>query len=683
VSLQQKLILALIRTAHVTVMLVAWMIGSPIRAGSAVPSPAAPVDCAARADMIAAETLPKMPQQHSTVRQENPDTFVSEAERHLRGGEPLLAYNAADTGLQHWPDHVRLRQLLALSLARSGDVEQANRILTRLAAEGLDDSETLGVLARTHKDLAMLARDAPGRAAHLESAYAHYERAYTASRSGGNLAAAFYTGINAATVAVLRGEIELARWIAAEIVEICRQAGCGEPDAGSDYWRAATLGEANLILGDATEAARHYAAALALSQGRFGDLSTTRRQARLLAQSLSLDHAWLENVLQIPPVMAFTGHMVDSVGRSVPRFAPALEPAARDAIRERLASIRPLAAYGSAACGADILCLEAALELGSEIHIVLPFPPAEFRRTSVDIAPGDWGTRFDRLLESAHSLTIASDFRATGSVATYEYANLMMTGLARLRAQLLDTRLTALAVWDPQGGGAGGGAASVVSAWQRRGIPVSHVDLGRLASEDRRAGVMDPDPRPETDPAPPAARHQIKSLLFADAVGYSKLSEDQIPLYVTRFLGAVAELNRRTAYRCEHVETAGDGLYMVFADPADAAHYALELNGLAAGSDWTTHGLPPGFNLRIALHCGPVYCGWDPVTESPIFTGPHTSRAARIEPITPPGQVYASSAFAAVAAAGAADGIVLRYVGRIPLAKRSGLQSLYHLQRAS
>jgi len=33
------------------------------------------------------------------------------------------------------------------------------------------------------------------------------------------------------------------------------------------------------------------------------------------------------------------------------------------------------------------------------------------------------------------------------------------------------------------------------------------------------------------------------------------------------------------------------------------------------------------------------------------YTGSHTNRAARIEPITPPGQVYASSAFAAVAAA--------------------------------
>jgi class 3 adenylate cyclase len=121
---------------------------------------------------------------------------------------------------------------------------------------------------------------------------------------------------------------------------------------------------------------------------------------------------------------------------------------------------------------------------------------------------------------------------------------------------------------------------------------------------------------------------------------------------------------------------------MVFANATDAAHYALELSALAAGTDWVAQGLPPAFNLRIALHCGPVFCGQDPITGTSLYTGPHTSRAARIEPITPPGQVYASSAFAAVAAAGGADGIDMRYVGTIPLATRSGTLALYNLQPA-
>jgi class 3 adenylate cyclase len=174
----------------------------------------------------------------------------------------------------------------------------------------------------------------------------------------------------------------------------------------------------------------------------------------------------------------------------------------------------------------------------------------------------------------------------------------------------------------------------------------------------------------------------MRSLLFADAVGYSKLSEDQIPLYITEFLGAIGELARASPHRYEHVETAGDGLYMVFADPLAAGGFALELSALAGGTDWAARGLPPGFNLRVALHCGPVHVGRDPLTGTGIYTGPHTSRAARIEPITPPGQVYASSAFAAVAAA-SGGGLALTYVGRMPLAKGYGALGLYHVRGAA
>jgi class 3 adenylate cyclase len=142
----------------------------------------------------------------------------------------------------------------------------------------------------------------------------------------------------------------------------------------------------------------------------------------------------------------------------------------------------------------------------------------------------------------------------------------------------------------------------------------------------------------------------------------------------------VAGLNRRTEHHFEHVETSGDGLYMVFGEVGDASRYALELSELVRGFDRQACGLPPAFDMRIALHCGPVHCARDPITGGPLYTGPHTSRAARIEPITPPGQVYVSSAFAAVAAASRATGVAMNYVGRIPLAKGYGTLGLYCLR---
>ena len=342
-------------------------------------------------------------------------------------------------------------------------------------------------------------------------------------------------------------------------------------------------------------------------------------------------------------------------------------------------SIAPLAVYSSAACGADILCLELARELGGETHVVLPFPPAEFRRVSVDFAPGDWGARFDRALAAADSVTITSDHRARGSAATFEYANLVLTGMGRLRSQMLDTTVRGLAVWDPRALAQAGGSASILSLWRQRDLAVDHIHLPEMRQQPLDAP---PAALPEAnDPTLRGVRHEIRAMLFADAVGYSQLNEDQIPSYISGFLGAVADLNRRTAHRFEHVETAGDGLYMVFRNAPDAGHYALELSALANGFDWAACGLPSGFNLRIALHCGPVHCGLDPITDSPIYTGPHTSRTARIEPITPPGQVYASSAFAAVAAA-SGGGLAMDYVGRMPLAKNYGTLAIYHVRGA-
>jgi hypothetical protein len=368
--------------------------------------------------------------------------------------------------------------------------------------------------------------------------------------------------------------------------------------------------------------------------------------------------------------------MIDQPGRRVPRFPASLEAVARESVRERLAALAPAAAYGSAACGADILCLELVRELGGETHVVLPFPAADFRRASVDWAQGDWGERFERVLSAADSVTIASDHCATGSAATFEYANLILSGMGRLRAEALDTNLRGLAVRDCTATGSAGGAASLVALWEQRGLDVEHVDLA-LLREDRAPTAAAEATRVEVESTPSTGRHEMRALLFADAVGYSQLSEDQIPAYIGGFLEAVAGLNRRTAHRFEHVETSGDGLYMVFASVADAGLYALELSALMRGFDRRACGLPSGFDLRIALHCGPVHCARDPITGGRMFTGPHTSRAARIEPITPPGLVYASSAFAAVAAASGVTGLAMRYVGRMALAKSYGSLGLY------
>ena len=57
------------------------------------------------------------------------------------------------------------------------------------------------------------------------------------------------------------------------------------------------------------------------------------------------------------------------------------------------------------------------------------------------------------------------------------------------------------------------------------------------------------------------------------------------------------------------------------------------------------------------------------------------SRAARIEPITPPGRVYASEPFAALAAANRASGFTCEYAGQTPMAKGFGTFPTYAVIR--
>jgi len=53
------------------------------------------------------------------------------------------------------------------------------------------------------------------------------------------------------------------------------------------------------------------------------------------------------------------------------------------------------------------------------------------------------------------------------------------------------------------------------------------------------------------------------------------------------------------------------------------------------------------------------------------------SRAARIEPITPVGQVYASQQFAALASTQRVKDFNCDYVGRVPLPKKAGIVPIY------
>jgi class 3 adenylate cyclase len=607
------------------------------------------------------------------IRPHAPDIYIVLGETILQLGEPLMAYDILTEGLKHWENNVRLKQLLALALARSGATLRANSLLLELVAAGESDRETISLLARTHKDLWLQATTLEEKQRQLKLAAERYQQAYQLS---GN----YYPGINAATMTLLKGEEATAREIATQVQEQCLH------QSEKDYWQLATLGEAALILQDWSAAEKWYAQAIEVGKRRLGDISSTRRNAKLLLEYLEGNSQRLQEWFKLPRAVVFSGHMIDQIGRNIPRFPPELEGEVYRAIRDRLLNLDGKIGYASVACGADILFLEAILELNGDIHIVLPYEQEEFIKNSVDIIPhSNWRQRCENLLAKASEVIICSNHNLENSQVLYEYSNCVIHGLGKMRAELLDTELIHLAVWDGKPGDGSGGTAWAIKTWQAWGYEAEIIDLESMKKALVTNDHLSQDCQPQININQEATNNdesrEIMALLFADVVKYSKLTEDQIPQYVEHFLGAVAELEAKSSYLPLVKNTWGDALYYVFPSVTDAGNFALDLCDLIQQINWLEKGLPENLNLRISLHAGPVYQYVNPVTKDTSYIGTHVSYAARIEPITPPGKVYTSQAFAALACSMGVENFTCDYVGQIPFAKGYGTFPTYHLRR--
>jgi hypothetical protein len=569
----------------------------------------------------------------------------------------------------------------ALAHARAGAESAAHALLDRAQrASGADEialrGEILALRGRLWKDA--LHRATPGRAADGFAARARdeYLAAYAIERDP-------YPGVNAATLSLLLGDAERARALAG-----AAEATLAARGATLSGWDLLTAAEAALLRGDTALARERYVAAWQEAGRDAGRMASVRRQLHLLARVLPAA-ADLLPVVRASDVVAFTGHMLDSPGRETPRFPPALVPAVEAALRERVAAWHAPVVYTSAACGADLLFIEAAQAAGAEVNVVLPFDRGDFVRTSVASGGPEWIRRFDATLARAERVIFATEEGYLGDDVLFRQAAYLVEGLASLRATQLETVASLLAVFDAEAGGGVGGTRDAVMRWQRDVGPVETIDLAGLR-ESAAAVVPAIDAPTPVLPATAAtigersgmgAARVLKALVFADFAGYSRLSDANVARFQQAFWSIAAREIAAADAAPDFANTWGDGLYLVFDAPRDAAAFALRLRGAMHATDWQAFGLPEGSQIRIGLNAGPVFRGYDPVIGRDNYYGASVTRAARIEPVTPPGTVFASEAFAATLAATGAQGFLIEYVGRVGLAKSYGEARVYRVER--
>jgi class 3 adenylate cyclase/tetratricopeptide (TPR) repeat protein len=657
------------------------------------------------------------------------------AQKQIDDTQVCTAYDIAQKGLQYFPQSLKLKQISARALARTGAFEQARTILEDLCSphrpdeetlhrlgqamrqvvasvssdpqsqpsghelEALSaflvdlgraagtrqpvtaDEETVSLLARVYKDLWKDTGDASFGVLSRET----YLRAFRESLS-------HYPGVNAATMSWLTGQREQAQELARRALGSAE--GFGEHGRLDDYWALVTKGEALLLLGRDDEARDCYAKAVSLPDVKHGEIVSSLQQLLLLQDNGFTVPAAVLGLLRPPTVVMFVGHRIDEPGRRPPRFPPALEGTVRNALDSCLEKIDARIAYCSAANGSDILFIEAMRDRDAEVNIVLPFHHDDFIKVSVDRADGRrWVSRFHHALHSAATVKYATSERHLDTEELFAFGSDVMRGFTELRAASLETQPCLVALFDGKDSGLPGGTSDVVRRWGTSGrlIRIPLAAKGRSASPRAPKAPAEPSPRMTQ-----LGSRAVQCMLFADVKGYSSLADEEIPRFIDEFLGVIAtKLKRQTlGSRSRFVNTWGDAIFAVMKDPVALMNYAVALQSIVTDTNWTAKGFPTPLALRIALHAGPAFTGKDPFTSRRNFYGANVNRTARLEPVTLPGKIYASEQFVACLVSRLCEsGKVARtpgramrlpyhceYVGNIELAKGFGEQPAYHLR---
>ena len=570
-------------------------------------------------------------------------------ERALAQGELLSAFDLASRTLAERADDPRLLYFRALALARMGESEAALTEIERSLSTQTDE-DSLALRGRVLKDMALRRPDSRDREELLRASDAYL----AAHRATGG----YFSLINAATLSCLAGHRDRAEELAEQVL--------ANPHvrAGDSFFARATAGEAFVLLGDPRRADMILTEAIGLPDATLAARASAGRQIGLLADFLASAALHdLSEKLRPPPVIFFSGHM----------FRPdrAAEGRILDGIRAELSRTSACVAFGAAAAGADILIGEEIIARGGELNLVLPFAAEDFVRYSVLPYGDQWLPRYEAMLASANSVSFATNASYVGDAGQFDYGNQVAMGLACLRAQHLDTTAMQLAVQDGGDDVAPGGTASATALWRRTGRPVVTIPSGAL---DRNA-------QDGNTPATTGNVREPRSIIFGDFAGFSRIDERRLPAFLEQVMGRIAAVLATKADEILFRNTWGDAVFVIVSTPTIAAELALELSEclVAPGLEEFMSPTEPG--MRIGLHHGPVMQAFDPVTGRPGYFGSEVTRAARLEPVTPAGKVYATQSFAAMLALTADHAFRCRYVGHVPLAKDYGTFPMHLLAR--
>ena len=361
----------------------------------------------------------------------------------------------------------------------------------------------------------------------------------------------------------------------------------------------------------------------------------------------------------------------ETAGR-VTRCRPDDIAEAERAIERVLTESRTELVVGALAAGGDLLVAGVARRLQIRLHAVLPSGPEDFRAKSITPYGAYWADRFDQAMAYAEAQTYLGGVVAAGSsmAEIYEAASQVTMGFTEVLADSQSRNAFHLAVLCSTGKPASLSRLDSL-VWQERGHKAHDIVIPSEA----------PAPAPLRPERETTAGHDqlYVATIFCDLVGASKLSEDLTSRVFEDLYRQMAETLAPFDTVLER-NTWGDAVFLVLRDIAEAAEAALALRQFA--DEQLADDKGEGTTFRIACHYGPAYRIEDKLRDVLAYTGLSVVKAARIEPVTPPGDVYATQSFAGkLKFDGLDDRFTLELVGDVPLAKNYGSEILYGLRR--
>lgn len=256
-----------------------------------------------------------------------------------------------------------------------------------------------------------------------------------------------------------------------------------------------------------------------------------------------------------------------------------------------------------------------------------------------------------------------------GDDALFEYCADVSMGMAIMRANSLNARILQVAIWDEGASGPSSGTRLNVNKWRNLNKPAEVISCSSPVRAARH--IHGGDTQTHREPY---------AILFADARGYSKLCDRDVLWYFNVLNPYLAKSIEKFRPDIQLIDTWGDGIYIITKKASIAARIAFELNEALAHIDQSMLDLQEPLLLRIALHYGPVFSLYDHFEQKQTYSSNEVSKTARIEPVTPPGEIFGTDAFVAILELEGDRCATYEYAGTLPSAKNYGSFRMFHIR---